>query len=159
MNDLEKKLKNLEFKIYQNEPSEISPEGLLTQARILESLATFYESTEMLSRIGKVKKHLESKIGYSIYKTADPENKIERINEKVNKLLDTNLFMNECVLTQGELVNTLDVQFGSVLEDSSRTNEELARYRKYLQRKNKTIRTIAALFIVLFILLFIKIFW
>lgn len=157
MEDIEKKLTNLESRFFQIKTKQNQQE-LLAQIQILETLANFYNFNGFDERISKLKENLEKIQGFSKYDSFEDLNKMEIIDEKITRILDTSAYTNECVKGQGELVNRIEAGFETSVNNTVEAREQLERYRNYVMRKNRILRTVIILIIIFLSILGIKIF-
>jgi t-SNARE complex subunit (syntaxin) len=161
MEDIEKKLTDLESRLLEIENNHyedtFNNSDLSIQLEILERIARFHKSEIFMERIEKLKGKLQKKSHFK-YSPNEKYNRLGIINEKISRILETNKFMDQCVRSQGELIDTIDNGFEIAERNTDQARNELEKYKIYLIRKNKFIRIVMGLAFIFIALILIKIF-
>ncbi|ELA42586.1 uncharacterized protein VICG_00338 [Vittaforma corneae ATCC 50505] len=158
MEDIEIRLLNLESRVCEVEDNQSRDkyEELSIQICILEKLAEFYRQPNILERIEKLKTILQKKSNHTIYINQERTSKLDLINEKIDRILNANIFMNQCVLSQGELIDVIETGFETAQQSTLQVYDELDKYRRYIVRRNKLLRVVIALVVIFVFLLVVK---
>jgi len=161
MDEIERKLSCLESKlekITHHHEEQNKYEELNAQITILEALSRFYNSTSSLERIDKLKQALQAKATYSMYNPQVRSSRLDILNEKIDKILNTNRFMSQQVMGQGELIDRIESGFDISGDNVMQAYNELEAYRMYLERRNKYLRITVVLIAVLIVIICVRIF-
>lgn len=138
--------------------NDLSIDQLVTQLNILEATVSFYDDTENMMRIKKIKEEIENRMSSAYHHSDQSGDRMSVINERIDRVLQNTDFINRCVNQQGNFINQIELASGECLNNVQQACNELVIYRKYQNRRKKFLRVILILIILLITLIFIKIF-
>ena len=147
---LEAKLNNFLIDPDKNDPSEIT-----TQISTIEYLLKFYDISNV-PRFNDLKIKFYTS-DYSIYNYITEDQRLTKINQDIENIVNLNTHIQERVLDQNKIID--DIGLFMLQSDNAvvQSNEEILNYHAYLQRKNRFYRIVIILSTMFLILLIYKI--
>lgn len=158
MDDIEKKVLELEKNVNKilKEKEADRWEETNNQLKILEHTALFYNNQVAIEKINRLKEELIKITPNSIYSSAIRREKIELIADRVERLVQTNSFINEYVKDQEILLNNIESTIESTEILMANTETELDIYRRNTRRRMRFLRILVSLAMLFLLIIFLK---
>jgi hypothetical protein len=130
MEELVDRINQFEIKVESsgNSLNSFNLKEMLVQAGIFESLAEFYNSEQLLEKLEKLKKQIQSKSNWQIYSTVAKRQKIEIINKRIEHIAEFNELVYENTLDQAPILDMIRITEENLARNIEQENEQLLTY-------------------------------
>lgn len=160
--DLDIRIESLEQKINllrnSKEPDASLFSEICSQISIIETLLKYY-NIKSNSRFNSLKaQHYKYLNDFTVYRPTSQRDKIERVNQEVDKVLMINEHIQEFVLNQGELINDISAYMDASEYSVTQTNNELKKFQEDLKKRRKFYRIVLLTCIIALTIIFLKIY-